>query len=64
MAQPTQPAPVAQTLLERALDHGPGAEPLRRQLFQRLRHAIFDGRLVAGSALPGSRALAEGLATR
>nr|WP_082516880.1 PLP-dependent aminotransferase family protein [Acidovorax sp. Leaf78] len=62
MARPTPQAPVAQTLLERALDHGPGAEPLRRQLFQRLRHAIFDGRLVAGSALPGSRALAEGLA--
>ncbi len=53
--------PVAQTLLERALNRGPGAEPLRRQLFQRLRQAIFDGRLAAGSALPGSRALAEGL---
>jgi GntR family transcriptional regulator/MocR family aminotransferase len=55
-------AQVAQTLLERALDHGPGAEPLRRQLFQRLRQAILEGRLAAGSALPGSRALAEGLA--
>ncbi len=58
---PAEPQ-VAQTLLERALDHGPGAEPLRRQLFQRLRQAILEGRLAAGSPLPGSRALAEGLA--
>lgn len=54
--------PVSATLLEQALDHGPRAEPLRRQLFQRLRQAILDGRLPAGSPLPGSRALAEGLA--
>ncbi|EJE51893.1 transcriptional regulator with HTH domain and aminotransferase domain containing protein, partial [Acidovorax sp. CF316] len=53
---------VPQTLLEQALDHSPGAEPLRRQLFQRLRQAILDGRLAAGSPLPGSRALAEALA--
>ena len=52
---------VPPTLLEQALDHGPGAAPLRRQLFQRLRQAILDGRLAAGCPLPGSRALAEGL---
>lgn len=60
-AIPAEPQ-VAQTLLERALNHGPGAEPLRRQLFQRLRQAILEGRLAAGSPLPGSRVLAEGLA--
>lgn len=60
-ALPAEPS-VPPTLLEQALDHGPRAAPLRRQLFQRLRQAILDGRLAAGSPLPGSRALAEGLA--
>ena len=59
---PAPQAPVAQTLLERALDRRAGAEPLRRQLYRRLREAIFDGRLAAASTLPGSRALADGLA--
>jgi len=48
-------------LLGSTLDHGPQAAPLRRQLFQRLRQAILQGRLAAGSPLPGSRALAEEL---
>lgn len=61
-ALPKDALPVPQTLLEQALDHRPGAEPLRRQLFRRLRQAILDGRLAAGSPLPGSRALAEALA--
>ena len=54
--------PAAQVLFETPLATQPAAEPLQRQLHQRLKHAILDGRLAPGSRLPGSRALAEGLA--
>src|SRR4029450_312951 len=42
------------------VDFAPGI-PLRRQLERQLRDAIRSGRLVAGSALPPSRVLAEEL---
>jgi len=35
---------------------------MQHQLHDRLKRAILDGSLVAGSRLPGSRALAEALA--
>jgi GntR family transcriptional regulator/MocR family aminotransferase len=35
---------------------------MQRQLHERLKRAILDGRLAPGSRLPGSRALAEALA--
>jgi GntR family transcriptional regulator / MocR family aminotransferase len=57
----TTPALVPQALLEAPLDKGPGAAPMQRQLHHRLKEAILDGRLVPGSRLPGSRALAEAL---
>ena len=55
-------SPVADVLLQTPLLRGPGAEPLQRQLLQRLRAAIWAGRLPAGCRLPGSRALAMDLA--
>ncbi len=55
-------SPVADVLLQTPLLRGPGAEPLQRQLLQRLRSAIWAGRLPAGCRLPGSRALAVDLA--
>ena len=55
-------SPVADVLLQTPLLRGPGAEPLQRQLLQRLRAAIWAGRLPAGCRLPGSRALAVDLA--
>ncbi|KQP21805.1 PLP-dependent aminotransferase family protein [Pseudorhodoferax sp. Leaf267] len=53
--------PTPQALLEAPLARGADAEPLQRQLHQRLRHAILDGRLLPASRLPGSRSLAEAL---
>ncbi|KDC01047.1 transcriptional regulator, GntR family, partial [Bordetella bronchiseptica D993] len=35
--------------------------PLQRQLLQRFKNAILDGRLAPGSRLPASRALAQQL---
>eukprot|EP01034_Spumella_vulgaris_P043422 gene43422-53926_t len=55
-------SPVADVLLQTPLLRGLGAEPLQRQLLQRLRSAIWAGRLPAGCRLPGSRALAVDLA--
>jgi len=46
-----------------ALDRGPGAEPLRAQLENRLREAIRSGRLRPGERLPSSRELARALGT-
>lgn len=54
-------SPVSDVLLAPPLQRGPGAEPLQRQLLQRLRAAILTGRLPAGCRLPGSRSLAEAL---
>ncbi|MEU0674563.1 PLP-dependent aminotransferase family protein [Streptomyces sp. NPDC006172] len=38
-----------------------GGESLQKQLLHRIRTAVLDGRLPAGSRLPGSRSLARGL---
>ena len=47
--------------LEAPLDKDVAAAPMQRQLYRRIKDAILDGGLVAGSRLPGSRALAEAL---
>ncbi|KCB27565.1 transcriptional regulator, GntR family, partial [Bordetella hinzii CA90 BAL1384] len=39
----------------------PGGIPLQRQLLQRLKTAILEGRLAPGTRLPASRSLAEAL---
>jgi DNA-binding transcriptional regulator YhcF (GntR family) len=49
-------------LLESPLARDRDAGPMQRQLHERLKRAILDGRLAPGSRLPGSRALAEALA--
>ena len=49
-------------LLESSLLRDRGAGSMQHQLHDRLKRAILDGSLVAGSRLPGSRALAEALA--
>ena len=54
-------APALHPLLDAPLSYGVAAEPLQRQLHQRLRLAIMDGRLLPGSRLPGSRSLAQAL---
>lgn len=51
-----------QTTLELPLSRAAGAAPLQRQLHARLRKAILDGGLLAGSRLPASRLLAQALA--
>ncbi|MFE7191877.1 PLP-dependent aminotransferase family protein [Kitasatospora sp. NPDC057541] len=48
-------------LLHEPLSRTRGGDSLQKQLLHRLRAAVLDGRLPAGSRLPGSRALAEGL---
>ncbi|MFE4976959.1 PLP-dependent aminotransferase family protein [Kitasatospora sp. NPDC056651] len=48
-------------LLQEPLSRARGGDSLQKQLLRRLRAAVLDGRLPAGSRLPGSRALAEGL---
>ncbi|EJN00953.1 PLP-dependent aminotransferase family protein [Herbaspirillum sp. YR522] len=48
-------------LLLSALDLAPGAPSRQRQLLERLRQAILDGRLAPGSRLPSSRTLCEEL---
>ncbi|WP_211474310.1 PLP-dependent aminotransferase family protein [Collimonas humicola] len=52
---------VPQALLEAPLDKDRDAAPMQRQLYRRIKEAILDGGLMAGSRLPGSRALAEAL---
>ncbi len=54
--------PAAHALFDTPLDKARSAEPLQRQLHQRLKQAILDQRLVPGSRLPASRSLAETLA--
>jgi GntR family transcriptional regulator/MocR family aminotransferase len=49
-------------LLESPLARDRDADSMQRQLHERLKRAILDGRLAPGSRLPGSRALAEALA--
>jgi len=56
-----RPPPASQSLLELPLVRDAGALPLQHQLHDRLHQAILDGRLAAGSHLPGSRALATTL---
>ena len=51
-----------QTALELPLSRAADAAPLQRQLHARLKHAILDGRVLAGSRLPASRQLAQALA--
>lgn len=53
---------IPQVLLEAPLVRGQRAQPVQRQLHQRLQDAILCGRLAPGSRLPGSRALAQALA--
>lgn len=48
-------------LLQAPLSRARGGDSLQKQLLHRLRAAVLDGRLPAGSRLPGSRALAQGL---
>lgn len=43
------------------IDREPGGAPLHRQIYGSLRAAILEGRLAAGSRLPGSRVLADDL---
>lgn len=50
-----------QALLEAPLDKDVAAAPMQRQLYRRIKDAILGGGLVAGSRLPGSRALADAL---
>lgn len=62
MPLPNPPAPPASpAFLESPLDAS-SAEPLQRQLYQRLKEAILQGQLAAASKLPASRALAQTLA--
>ncbi|HYG42209.1 MAG TPA: winged helix-turn-helix domain-containing protein, partial [Bordetella sp.] len=49
-------------LLDSPLATTGGRHTLQRQLLQRLKQAILDGRLPPGSRLPASRTLAEQLA--
>ncbi|MCD0505950.1 GntR family transcriptional regulator, partial [Bordetella petrii] len=49
------------TLLDSQLAAPEGRQTLQRQLLQRLKQSILDGRLPPGSRLPASRALAEQL---
>ncbi|MDQ2147214.1 PLP-dependent aminotransferase family protein [Alcaligenaceae bacterium C4P045] len=51
----------AQTLLDAPLARDVDAPSLQRQLHTRLRTAILGGRLLPGSRLPGTRALAQSL---
>ncbi|HVR49638.1 MAG TPA: PLP-dependent aminotransferase family protein [Pseudorhodoferax sp.] len=53
------PDPVFQP--DAPLLRAPDAPPLQRQLHQRLRQAVLDGRLAPGSRLPATRSLAEAL---
>ncbi|WP_198520304.1 PLP-dependent aminotransferase family protein [Kitasatospora sp. CB02891] len=46
-------------LLQEPLSRARGGDSLQKQLLHRIRAAVLDGRLPAGSRLPGSRALAE-----
>ncbi|MFF0629184.1 PLP-dependent aminotransferase family protein [Streptomyces sp. NPDC004296] len=48
-------------LLQEPLSRARGGDSLQKQLLHRLRTAVLDGRLPAGSRLPGSRVLAESL---
>ncbi|MGQ3128517.1 GntR family transcriptional regulator, partial [Variovorax sp.] len=54
--------PVRRALLEAPLAREREAGSMQRQLHERLKRAILDGRLAPGTRLPGSRALAEALA--
>ncbi len=54
----------AQTLLDAPLARDVDAPSLQRQLHTRLRTAILGGRLLPGSRLPGTRALAQSLGAR
>jgi GntR family transcriptional regulator/MocR family aminotransferase len=49
-------------LLGLALEKGPQAVPLYRQLYEQLRDAVLDGRLEPGHRLPATRVLASELA--
>lgn len=53
--------PVLDLLLETPLVRDPSGASLQRQLHQRIRGAILDGRFPSGCRLPGSRALATAL---
>jgi len=54
-------SPVLDLLLETPLVRDRGGASLQKQLHQRIRGAILDGRFVSGCRLPGSRALAASL---
>ncbi|MFI9787687.1 PLP-dependent aminotransferase family protein [Kitasatospora sp. NPDC051984] len=53
--------PQSDFLLQEPLSRERAGDSLQKQLLHRLRSAVLDGRLPAGSRLPGSRALAESL---
>ena len=62
--EPWQPAalgPQFDFLQQEPLSRTRGGESLQKQLLHRNRTAVLDGRLPAGSCLPGSRSLAKGL---
>ncbi|WP_206956965.1 MocR-like pyridoxine biosynthesis transcription factor PdxR [Trinickia acidisoli] len=54
-------SPVLDLLLETPLLRDRSGASLQRQLHQRIRSAILEGRLLSGCRLPGSRALATAL---
>ncbi len=62
MLAPNESAgPVLDLLLETPLARDRAGVSLQRQLYQRIRSAILDGRLPSGCRLPGSRTLATEL---
>ncbi|MGH7725277.1 MAG: PLP-dependent aminotransferase family protein [Candidatus Eiseniibacteriota bacterium] len=60
MATPTTRGPASQTFIANALDAS-RAMPLTRQLYEEIRSAILEGRLVPGARLPSTRTLAAEL---
>ncbi|MER5978465.1 PLP-dependent aminotransferase family protein [Streptomyces sp. NPDC001857] len=55
------PGPQLDFLQHEPLSRTRGGESLQKQLLHLIRTAVLDGRLPAGSRLPGSRTLAKGL---
>lgn len=61
MTTPPPPYGASSTLFTAPLSRDAGAASLQRQLYHRIKDAILDGRLAAGSKLPSSRRLADEL---
>ncbi|MES2609346.1 MAG: PLP-dependent aminotransferase family protein [Pseudomonadota bacterium] len=60
MTRPAAPDPLG-FLFAMPLSKSASADSLQRQLYHRIKEAILDGRLPAGSKIPSSRRLAEDL---